>query len=226
MRSRCAHSRGAGIHPPMHAASRLHVPGRPSTTPSARDSSIRSRGRQRHITLPIRRSRARIHGADALMIVRAAQGRPWILREIGHFLATGALPCPRPEVHRIREGWCGHARPLFFYGGARRARVPKHSLYTGLQIRRFPAARTRSMARRCARRRASSSTACVSIRRAPLPRDGRSPLQPKHKAPRRRAPRTSGRHRRKVMNIFRTSTARSRGIYECGQRGRAPLLEL
>ena len=28
-------------------------------------------------------------GADALMVGRAAQGRPWIFREIGHFLATG-----------------------------------------------------------------------------------------------------------------------------------------
>src|ERR1700709_1882004 len=28
-------------------------------------------------------------GADALMVGRAAQGRPWIFREIAHFLATG-----------------------------------------------------------------------------------------------------------------------------------------
>jgi tRNA-dihydrouridine synthase B len=35
-------------------------------------------------------------GADALMIGRAAQGRPWIFREIGHFLSTGThLPAPR-----------------------------------------------------------------------------------------------------------------------------------
>ncbi|MBL8387584.1 MAG: tRNA dihydrouridine synthase DusB [Hydrogenophaga sp.] len=34
-------------------------------------------------------------GADALMIGRAAQGRPWIFREIAHYLATGeALPAP------------------------------------------------------------------------------------------------------------------------------------
>jgi tRNA-dihydrouridine synthase B len=34
-------------------------------------------------------------GADALMIGRAAQGRPWIFREIAHFLATGqSLPAP------------------------------------------------------------------------------------------------------------------------------------
>ncbi|RYZ12645.1 MAG: tRNA dihydrouridine synthase DusB [Comamonadaceae bacterium] len=42
-------------------------------------------------------------GADALMIGRAAQGRPWIFREIGHFLATGEhLPPPRvDEVARL-----------------------------------------------------------------------------------------------------------------------------
>jgi len=42
-------------------------------------------------------------GADALMIGRAAQGRPWIFREIAHFLATGShLPPPAtPEV----AGW-------------------------------------------------------------------------------------------------------------------------
>jgi tRNA-dihydrouridine synthase B len=35
-------------------------------------------------------------GADAVMIGRAAQGRPWIFREIEHFLATGEqLPAPR-----------------------------------------------------------------------------------------------------------------------------------
>ncbi|MFO1217576.1 MAG: tRNA dihydrouridine synthase DusB [Burkholderiaceae bacterium] len=33
-------------------------------------------------------------GADALMIGRAALGRPWIFREIGHFLATGQLLAP------------------------------------------------------------------------------------------------------------------------------------
>ena len=40
-------------------------------------------------------------GADALMIGRAAQGRPWLFREIEHFLATGEL-LPPPEVAEIR----------------------------------------------------------------------------------------------------------------------------
>jgi tRNA-dihydrouridine synthase B len=42
-------------------------------------------------------------GADAVMIGRAAQGRPWIFREIAHFLSTGEeLAAPSPdEVHRL-----------------------------------------------------------------------------------------------------------------------------
>ncbi|MDD2610064.1 MAG: tRNA dihydrouridine synthase DusB [Giesbergeria sp.] len=40
-------------------------------------------------------------GADALMVGRAAQGRPWIFREIGHFLATGQH-LPPPTVAEVR----------------------------------------------------------------------------------------------------------------------------
>jgi len=71
-------------------------------------------------------------GADAVMIGRAAQGRPWIFREIEHFLNTGEhLPAPQVgEIHRVlRE----HVHELYvFYGehtGLRVAR--KHiSWYT------------------------------------------------------------------------------------------------
>ena len=42
-------------------------------------------------------------GADAIMIGRAAQGRPWIFREIAHFLATGEL-LPPPDLQEVR-GW-------------------------------------------------------------------------------------------------------------------------
>ena len=41
-------------------------------------------------------------GADALMIGRAAQGRPWIFREIAHFLQTGQLLAP-PLVEEVRR---------------------------------------------------------------------------------------------------------------------------
>ena len=71
-------------------------------------------------------------GADAVMIGRAAQGRPWMFREINHYLDTGEhLPPPEvAEIHRVlRE----HLEELYaFYGehtGVRVAR--KHiSWYT------------------------------------------------------------------------------------------------
>jgi tRNA-dihydrouridine synthase B len=42
-------------------------------------------------------------GADGLMIGRAAQGNPWIFREVAHFLRTGAVPPPPSpaEVHDV-----------------------------------------------------------------------------------------------------------------------------
>jgi len=42
-------------------------------------------------------------GADAIMIGRAAQGRPWIFREIAHFLETGEQ-APPPRVADVK-GW-------------------------------------------------------------------------------------------------------------------------
>jgi tRNA-dihydrouridine synthase B len=71
-------------------------------------------------------------GADAVMIGRAAQGRPWIFREIEYFLRTGLKLAP-PPVEEIREVLVGHLHDLYaFYGyecGSRVAR--KHiSWYT------------------------------------------------------------------------------------------------
>jgi tRNA-dihydrouridine synthase B len=55
-------------------------------------------------------------GADGVMIGRAAQGRPWIFREIGHFLATGEL-LPPPLVSEIHDVLIAHMRDLYsFYG--------------------------------------------------------------------------------------------------------------
>lgn len=70
--------------------------------------------------------------ADAVMIGRAAQGRPWIFREIDHYLATGQK-LPAPEVTEIHEVLIKHLYDLYeFYGeysGVRIAR--KHiSWYT------------------------------------------------------------------------------------------------
>jgi tRNA-dihydrouridine synthase B len=71
-------------------------------------------------------------GADAVMIGRAAQGRPWIFREIEHYLKTGSH-LPAPEVAEIHRVLIGHLHDLYaFYGehtGVRIAR--KHiSWYT------------------------------------------------------------------------------------------------
>jgi tRNA-dihydrouridine synthase B len=71
-------------------------------------------------------------GADAVMVGRAAQGRPWIFREIEHFLATGEkLPAPRvEEIHQLLRG---HLAELYdFYGAETGVRVArKHiSWYT------------------------------------------------------------------------------------------------
>jgi tRNA-dihydrouridine synthase B len=71
-------------------------------------------------------------GADAIMIGRAAQGRPWIFREIEHYLQTGAT-LPPPTVAEIREVMVGHLHDLYaFYGYERGTRVArKHiSWYT------------------------------------------------------------------------------------------------
>jgi tRNA-dihydrouridine synthase B len=55
-------------------------------------------------------------GADALMIGRAAQGRPWLFREIEHYLATGAR-LPPPRANEIRDILLAHLEALYnFYG--------------------------------------------------------------------------------------------------------------
>jgi tRNA-dihydrouridine synthase B len=71
-------------------------------------------------------------GADAVMIGRAAQGRPWIFREIEHYLATGTHMLA-PTVDEIHAVMLTHLHDLYeFYGdltGMRMAR--KHiSWYT------------------------------------------------------------------------------------------------
>ncbi len=67
-------------------------------------------------------------GADALMIGRAAQGRPWIFREIAHFLATGELE-PPPAIGVVRDTLLEHVRALHaFYGEAAGVRIARKHL--------------------------------------------------------------------------------------------------
>jgi tRNA-dihydrouridine synthase B len=64
-------------------------------------------------------------GADGVMIGRAAQGRPWIFREIEHFLATGTrLPEPSPD--EIRAILVRHLENLYTF----------HGEYTGVRVAR------------------------------------------------------------------------------------------
>jgi tRNA-dihydrouridine synthase B len=67
-------------------------------------------------------------GADGLMIGRAAFGRPWIFREIAHFLATGealAPPAPAEIAAVVRE----HLEGLYaLYGEAQGLRVARKHL--------------------------------------------------------------------------------------------------
>lgn len=57
-------------------------------------------------------------GADALMIGRAAQGRPWIFREVAHYLATGTHLAP-PLVEEVRQLLLEHLQDHYsLYGQA------------------------------------------------------------------------------------------------------------
>lgn len=55
-------------------------------------------------------------GADAIMIGRAAQGRPWIFREIAHYLTTGEH-LAAPSIEEVKQVLLGHLSELYsFYG--------------------------------------------------------------------------------------------------------------
>jgi tRNA-dihydrouridine synthase B len=64
-------------------------------------------------------------GADGIMIGRAAQGRPWIFREVDFFLKTGDK-MPEPKVAEVRNIMLEHLQNLYaFYGE-----------YTGVRVAR------------------------------------------------------------------------------------------
>ncbi len=64
-------------------------------------------------------------GADGLLIGRAAQGNPWIFREIQHFLATGEHCCA-PTENEIRATLLGHVKELHrFYGEYQGLRIAR-----------------------------------------------------------------------------------------------------
>ncbi len=75
-------------------------------------------------------------GCDAVMVGRAAQGRPWIFREIAHFLATGTELAP-PLVAEVQRALLAHLQDHYAlygeYTGVRSAR--KH---IGWYVRALP----------------------------------------------------------------------------------------
>ncbi|MCJ0762057.1 tRNA dihydrouridine synthase DusB [Variovorax terrae] len=79
-------------------------------------------------------------GADAVMIGRAAQGRPWIFREVAHFLATGTHLAP-PLVAEVKRLLLDHLREHYTlygdYTGVRTAR--KH---IGWYVKTLPGGET------------------------------------------------------------------------------------
>lgn len=63
--------------------------------------------------------------ADAIMVGRAAQGRPWIFREINHYLDTGRH-LPPPEVREIHAVLMNHLHDLYaFYGEYSGSRIAR-----------------------------------------------------------------------------------------------------
>ena len=67
-------------------------------------------------------------GADAVMVGRGAQGRPWIFREIAHFLATGEQ-LPEPSPQEVSAILIDHLEQLYaFYGEEMGVRIARKHL--------------------------------------------------------------------------------------------------
>ena len=75
-------------------------------------------------------------GADGIMIGRAAQGRPWLFREIAHFLATGECHA-EPGVEERRVVLLEHLEDLYsLYGREQGVRVARKHI--GWSVRSLP----------------------------------------------------------------------------------------
>jgi tRNA-dihydrouridine synthase B len=75
-------------------------------------------------------------GADGVMVGRAAQGRPWLFREIAHYLATGERLAP-PPAREIGAVLAEHLEGLYsLYGGDHGARVARKHI--GWTVRALP----------------------------------------------------------------------------------------
>jgi len=75
-------------------------------------------------------------GADGIMIGRAAQGRPWLFREIAHYLATGERLAP-PQPAEMGAVLVEHLEGLdSLYGAEQGARVARKHI--GWAVRELP----------------------------------------------------------------------------------------
>ena len=78
-------------------------------------------------------------GADGLLIGRAAQGRPWIFREVDHFLRTGQL-LPAPEMTEVERILLEHLTALHtFYGEVLGVRIARK--HVGWYLATLPGAK-------------------------------------------------------------------------------------
>ena len=77
-------------------------------------------------------------GADGIMLGRAAQGRPWLFRQVAHFLATGER-LPEPDLGERRRVLLEHLEGLYdLYGEQQGARVARKHI--GWTVRGLPGA--------------------------------------------------------------------------------------
>jgi tRNA-dihydrouridine synthase B len=78
-------------------------------------------------------------GADGLLIGRAAQGRPWIFREIEHYLRTGEL-LPAAQLDEVERILLEHLAALHaFYGDVMGVRIARK--HVGWYLATLPGAR-------------------------------------------------------------------------------------
>lgn len=98
-------------------------------------------------------------GADALLIGRAAQGRPWIFREITHYLATGELLAV-PGLEEVEQILLEHLAALHaFYGEVMGVRIARK--HVGWYLATLPGARE---FRAQFNRLESTDAQCASVR--------------------------------------------------------------
>ena len=78
-------------------------------------------------------------GAAGIMLGRGAQGRPWVFREIAHYLETG-LKLDTPTTKEVRDIMLAHLRNLYdFYGEVLGVRIARKHL--GWYCKERPGAR-------------------------------------------------------------------------------------